>query len=180
MRRAVAALLALLAAPASCRRCSLKEIQPVEGGEFNLGSCEELRLLNAKLGDAGAKRLAAALTTNRRVKFVDLWSNGIGPEGATALARALEGNKILEKLWLNENKVGAAGATALAAALGKKECGLQTLWLSDAEVGDVGATATRRRSTRARASASSTCGTTGSGPTAPRRSRARCRATTCC
>ena len=39
-QRAVAALLALLAAPA-CRRCSLKEIQPVEGGEFNLGSCEE-------------------------------------------------------------------------------------------------------------------------------------------
>ena len=114
--------LALLAAPASCRRCSLKEIQPVEGGEFNLGSCEELRLLNA----ARRRRreaARAALTTNRRVKFVDLWSNGIGPEGATALARALEGNKILEKLWLNENKVGAAGATALAAALGKKSAG---------------------------------------------------------
>ena len=46
--------------------------------------------------------LGGGVATNRRVKFVDLWSNGIGPEGGTRPARALEGNKILEKLWLNE------------------------------------------------------------------------------
>ena len=100
--------------------------------------------------------------------------------GREALARALEGNKILEKLWLNENKVGAAGATALAAALGKKECGLQTLWLSDAEVGDVGATAIATALNSGSRLRVLDLWNNGIGPDGAARSRARCRATTCC
>lgn len=125
--------------PCMAQRCHLKGVRQ-EDGSFRLGSCEELYLTSAGIGDAGAKALAAALKNNKSLRLLDLWKNGIGPEGAAALADALSSNTKLDKLYLNENPIGSMGAASLAKALWSNRV-LTTLWLSRTGLGDDGARA---------------------------------------
>lgn len=139
--RLASALLVLLMAhlAAAQQRCKLGDVQRPDGS-YMLGHCDELLLFGEKIGDAGVEKLGAALATDKRLKLVDLWSNGVGPKGAEVLARALTTNNKLEKLYLNENDLGSAGAAALAKALAANRA-LAHLWLSRNKIGDAGAEA---------------------------------------
>ena len=99
-------LLGLLAtANAQMQRCRYDSVAR-DDGSFNFGSCTEVTLFGQRIGDSGVQQLVSALTGNTRLKFLDLWDNGIGPAGAMALGKMLETNSALEKLLVNENPVG--------------------------------------------------------------------------
>jgi uncharacterized protein (TIGR02996 family) len=76
----------------------------------------ELWLDTAKLGDAGAERLAAS-PVSPRLRALSLWSNDLGPAGVGALAR--RGRlAVLEELRLGYDGYGRAGhGDAMVAAL---------------------------------------------------------------
>ena len=93
-----------------------------------------------EIGDDGARALAASLEKNTTLVVLDLYGNKIGDDGARALAASLERNTTLTTLDLNGNKIGDDGARALAASL-EKNTTLEVLDLDDNEIGDDGARA---------------------------------------
>eukprot|EP01050_Picozoa_sp_SAG11_P006977 SAG11_NODE_566_length_8482_cov_13.445477_5_plen_212_part_00 len=89
----------------------------------------------AQVGDDGARRVAAALQSNRSVVSFDLGSNRISSAGAHALAEALPYCNLTE-LELSSNHLGTRGATELARALGARSCVLASLNLCRNQLGD--------------------------------------------
>ena len=109
--RSVLRLALLATVTAQMQRCRYESV--ARGDGFNFGSCSEVTLFGQRIGDSGVERLVAALSGNTRLKFLDLWNNGIGPTGAAALGKMLETNSALEKLLLNENPVGCGSELRL-------------------------------------------------------------------
>ena len=139
-RRLVFTALLISFRPAAAqRRCKLANVKRSDGS-FTLVGCDELLLFGEKVGDEGAMEIAKALSSDRSLKLLDLWSNGVGPRGAAALAEALAQNTVLQKLYLNENKLGAEGAASMAKAIASNRA-LTSLWLSRNGIGDAGAEA---------------------------------------
>ena len=68
------------------------------------------------IGDAGAKRLADALKSNKTLTKLNLRDSYIGDTGAERLADALKSNKTLTKLNLRDSYILDAGAERLADA----------------------------------------------------------------
>ena len=146
----IQALLLCLTTTAEAQfRCRLADVRNSMDGTYQFPGCDELLLNGERIGDNGAMELAKALRSDKRLRLVDLWSNGIGPAGAKALAEALFVNDKLEKLYLNDNAIGSEGAAAIIAALGCprsqpnacSKSSLQHLWLSRNQLGDAGAKA---------------------------------------
>ena len=95
----------------------------------------DLGLDDTEIGDDGAKALAASLEKNTTLEVLDLYGNNIGDDGARALAASLEKNTTLEVLDLDDNEIGDDGARALAASL-EKNTTLMTLDLHGNGIGD--------------------------------------------
>ena len=95
-----------------------------------------------RLGQAGAREVAAALAGNTVLSKLNLTGNGICDEGATAVAEALDSNPNhnLRALDVRDNDVTAAGAAKLLASLARASA-LETLRLGKNYIADAGATA---------------------------------------
>ena len=91
-----------------------------------------LHLLEARLGAAGARRLAASPGL-RRLETLDLHGGGIGDDGAIALAGSAQLAQV-RRLLLPHNRIGDAGALALARA--PHLAGLAELALADNRIGE--------------------------------------------
>lgn len=70
-------------------------------------SLEELRLTDVRIGDAGARLLLAALSTNTRLVALGLDANALTDAALEGLPRALSRNRTLETLSLQHNEIGA-------------------------------------------------------------------------
>ena len=103
-------------------------------------SLTKLNLYSNNIGDPGAAALADALTKNKSLTELYLSNNNIGALGAAALAAAFTENKSLTKLNLYSNNIGDPGAAALAAALTKNKS-LTELYLSNNNIGALGTAA---------------------------------------
>jgi len=102
---------------------------------------KKLDLWRNKIGDRGAKALAAALPKSF-VEELNLRHNDIGDEGAEALAAGLPGSQV-KKLDLYQNKIGDRGAKALAATIPKSSVEELSLGENDIVIGGEGAEALR-------------------------------------
>lgn len=91
------------------------------------------------LGDAGAERLAKALTRSMRLQVLELKGNFIGCHGAERLAAALVGGCPLVRLGLSWNNIGCRGATRLSVAVAEEVPTLTDLDLSHNRIADEGA-----------------------------------------
>ena len=96
---------------------------------------KKLDLTGKRIGDVGARALAASLEKNTTLTDLGLDDNEIGDDGAKALAASLEKNTTLEVLDLDDNEIGDDGARALAASL-EKNTTLMTLDLHGNGIGD--------------------------------------------
>ena len=111
------------------------------------GRCTRLYGGEAGWGDAGAGRLADALTAaggggGARLEEIDLYRNHIGDEGARAIADALHSNSVLVKLVIGNQRIGNKGALAFADALERDDDpALRELNLSKNRIGAEGAAA---------------------------------------
>ena len=70
-----------------------------------------------RMGDEGARAVAAALRPGHGLETLYLGCNRIGPEGVTALAGGLSEDATVRAVWLKRNPVGDEGARALAGML---------------------------------------------------------------
>jgi len=111
-----------LAVTLRSRRCSLESVDL----DFN------------RIGDLGAKHLAAALEVNASLKELQLHCNAVAGIGAAALAQALRTNRTVHSLSLHGNRVQNDGAVKLAEAL-EANSTIKTLSLHGNGVGDIGA-----------------------------------------
>jgi hypothetical protein len=116
------------------------------------GGATSLNLHYNKIGDEGAKAIAAVLAGSSltSLALIDPWSgilpqwwlsligNQIGDEGAKAIAAVLAGSS-LTTLSLDGNKIGDEGANAIAAVLAGSS--LTELRLYNSNIGDEGAKA---------------------------------------
>jgi NLR family CARD domain-containing protein 3 len=93
---------------------------------------------NTRIGDDGAVALVGALATNKALKNLSLYHNGIGDAGMEALGQALMQNDSLETLVVDRNIFGIAGLTSLATGL-KVNKGLKELWVRYLAIDKVGA-----------------------------------------
>lgn len=94
-----------------------------------------------RIGDKGAKSLAAALSSNRsNITRVSLFDNKIGDAGATAIATTLSQNTSVYSLNLGGNNLSDAGAMAIAEGL-RDNGNLRELLLWGNAIGDRGAAA---------------------------------------
>ena len=101
----------------------------------------ELNLSSNKIGDAGAKAIAGALSSGTAmVTNLYLYNNSIGDEGAKAIAEAMKVNAVMTKLSLMGNKIGNDGAIVIAEAL-KVNAVVNVLHLWNNSIGDDGAKA---------------------------------------
>ena len=80
---------------------------------------KKLDLTGKRIGDVGARALAASLEKNTTLTDLGLDDNEIGDDGARALAASLEKNTTLMTLDLHGNGIGDDCARALAASLEK-------------------------------------------------------------
>jgi Ran GTPase-activating protein (RanGAP) involved in mRNA processing and transport len=95
-----------------------KGIQPLcEGPLKNHATLEHISLNYNRLELAGAKSLAAILSTNKTLQYLDVCGNSLGPEGCKVLAGAVKANKAnkgaLKKLGVAQNAIKFEGAKAL-------------------------------------------------------------------
>ena len=101
---------------------------------------ETLYLAGNELTAAGAKALAAALTTDTSVTSLWLKRNPLGPEGARHLAEMLTMNTTLEVLDLVNTAIGDDGVEAIFTAL-RDNTALRTIYLDSNSVTERGAAA---------------------------------------
>ena len=80
-------------------------------------SLVKLDLFNKKIGDVGAKALAAGVATGSSLNDLQLEYCGIGNEGAKALATSVAASASLVTLYLSNNQIGDEGAEAFAEAI---------------------------------------------------------------
>jgi len=99
-----------------------------------------LNLSLNSLGAEGGEAIGKALAVNRTLTSLDLGENMLGSQGAIAVGRALQSNSSLTLLNLQRNGVDPEGAKALASGLQNNRT-LNTLKLQDNFVGDEGADA---------------------------------------
>eukprot|EP00927_Polykrikos_kofoidii_P035184 TRINITY_DN29759_c0_g2_i1.p1 TRINITY_DN29759_c0_g2~~TRINITY_DN29759_c0_g2_i1.p1 ORF type:complete len:555 (+),score=80.67 TRINITY_DN29759_c0_g2_i1:252-1667(+) len=114
------------------------EIAMVKDKCWDASPLSELRVCQNNITEIGARSLAAALTSNDSLLFLDARGNTIGDIGTTALSEALKKNRTLKELDLGSNKVSDWGARELGAALTHNRS-LMTLGLCNNEIGDDGA-----------------------------------------
>ena len=81
------------------------------------GSMATLNLARNRIGDEGAKALAAGVASSGSMATLYLGGNSIGNVGANALAEAVRVSGSLEYLDLYNNRIGDEGAKALAAGV---------------------------------------------------------------
>jgi len=104
------------------------------------GSLATLDLHGCRIGDEGAKALAAGVAASGSLAILCLGSNQIGDEGAKALAAGAAASGSLVSIGLGNNQIGDEGAKALAEAV----CfsgSLAHLNLHSCGIGDEGAKA---------------------------------------
>lgn len=64
---------------------------------------KRLELLGSGINTLGAQQLAAILSDNRELTFIDIRSNSIGHQGITAIANALILNQTVREIYLSSN-----------------------------------------------------------------------------
>jgi hypothetical protein len=90
------------------------------------------------IGDAGVRRLCAALPVNRTLRTLDLVNIGLSTDGLSMLARALTDREVpLERLFLGGNGLGPEAVPALAALIHGGR--VRELYLAANHLGDEGA-----------------------------------------
>ena len=65
--------------------------------------CTKLVLARNDIADEGAKKIAAAMTTNTSIKFLSIAGNKITDEGQAAFAEVLQKNTTLTNFFLSDN-----------------------------------------------------------------------------
>ena len=83
-----------------------------------------------RMGNRGARLVAAGLAKNKKLLMLNLADNSIGVDGAVAIAEALTINNTLQHLDLTKNRCQANGAESLGSAL-KQNGSLLTLLLGE-------------------------------------------------
>jgi hypothetical protein len=86
------------------------------------GELAVLNLNHCRIGDDGARVVAAFLIVNDTLKGVALWNCNIGAQGARALADALKHNKTVWGLDLSGNPIADLGADSLIDTLSHNVC----------------------------------------------------------
>lgn len=81
-----------------------------------------------RMGNRGARLIAAGLAKNKKLLMLNLADNSIGVDGAVAIARSLMINSTLQHLDLTKNRCQSHGAEEIGAAL-KQNSSLKTLLL---------------------------------------------------
>merc|ERR1719201_1763472 len=81
-----------------------------------------------EFGAEGAEKVAALLSRNSTITYLDVSGNRIGDHGAEAIATALDKNSTIVGLNLQSNYIGDQGAQCIIAAMEKRST-LQ-VWMS--------------------------------------------------
>lgn len=84
--------------------------------KINSNQVARIVLAGNGFGDAGAIKIAEALTNNRAVKYISLHNNKIGNAGAQAFAKMLRVNNTLTTLFLSANQFDAASESEIVKA----------------------------------------------------------------
>jgi Ran GTPase-activating protein (RanGAP) involved in mRNA processing and transport len=99
------------------QECSSSEMSMCgfNGCKFRIPKkCVDLNLAVASIGAAEMESFAKKLSTNTKVRILNLSGNAFGDQGALHLADAIKGNGKIQYLSLNQCDIGDAGITAIA------------------------------------------------------------------
>jgi len=97
----------------------------------------QVRLLNCKIGETGARHLAKLMKTNRGIEELDIGNNKIGDSGLMYIVGSLENHPNLTTLDLADNNIWRTGASALGKVL-KTNSHILTLDLDENPIGHAG------------------------------------------
>ena len=93
---------------------------------------EELQLRRNKIGDDGARAIAAVLAEQSAIKLIDLRENNIGMMGIKAIAEALERSERVQKVFVHPGgKIEAMGASEAVCASGTVAMDVTTICVVD-------------------------------------------------
>lgn len=85
-----------------------------------------------KIGDDGARTIAAILAERSAIKLIDLRENNIGIIGIKAIAEALERSERVQKVFVHPGgKIEAMGATESSSATGTAAMDVVTVCVVD-------------------------------------------------